>query len=104
MPIKKTSASTVWYNSLAKPRSNLHQESREKQNYVYALPPIKNLHQEPFFIIYFFSHSPTCLETTMPTVRHAYIYAMEASFFQVAKNRRVFCQTVGGVFLMIFPK
>ena len=34
----------------------------------------------------------------------AYIYALEAGFYQVTKNCQVFCQTVGGVFLMFLPK
>ena len=33
-----------------------------------------------------------------------YIYALEAGFFQVAKNCQVFYQTVGGVFLTFLPK
>ena len=40
----------------------------------------------------------------MPTVRRAYIYALEAGFSQVAQNCQVFCQTVGGVFLTFLPK
>ena len=47
---------------------------REKQNYIYALPPIENLNQEPFSVIYFFFHPPTWLETTMPTARRARIF------------------------------
>jgi hypothetical protein len=35
---------------------------------------------------------------------HAYIYALVAGFSQVVKNCQVFCQTVGGVFLMFLPK
>jgi hypothetical protein len=33
-----------------------------------------------------------------------YIYALEADFFQVAENYQVFCQIVGGVFLMFLRK
>jgi hypothetical protein len=57
--VKKSSSPTIWHNSLAKPRSNLHQESWEKQNYVYVLPPLKNLHWESFSVLYFFFHPPT---------------------------------------------
>jgi hypothetical protein len=55
---KKNWSPTVWHNSLAKSRSNLHQESWEKQNYACAFPPIKNLHQESFSILYFFFTLP----------------------------------------------
>jgi hypothetical protein len=37
---------------------------REKQNYVYTLLPLQNLHQEPF---YFCFHPPTKRETSMAT-------------------------------------
>jgi hypothetical protein len=41
----------------------------------------------------------------MSTASRAYIYALEAGFSQVVKNGQVFCQTIGGVFLMVFlPK
>jgi hypothetical protein len=53
MQRKKSSSPTVWHNSLAKSRSNLHQESWEKQNYVGVLPPLENLYQESFYILYF---------------------------------------------------
>jgi hypothetical protein len=57
--VKKSSSPTIWHNSLAKPRSNLIQDSWKKQNYVYAFPPLGNLHQESFSILYFFFHPPT---------------------------------------------
>jgi hypothetical protein len=47
---------------------------REKQNYVYALPPVENLHQELFSVIYFFFQHPTCLETTIPTANRVPIF------------------------------
>jgi hypothetical protein len=31
---------------------------REKQNYIYTLPPLQNLHLKPFFVIYFFTLPP----------------------------------------------
>jgi hypothetical protein len=72
---------TAWHNSLAKYISNLHQESREKQNYVGALPPLENLHKESFSILYFFFHPPTYRETPMVTTVRAHIYARgEVSF------------------------
>jgi hypothetical protein len=78
---KKSSSPTISHNSLVKLRSNLHQESREKQNYVYVLPPLENLHQESFFILYFFFHPPTYRETPIATTIRARIYARgEVSF------------------------
>jgi hypothetical protein len=85
-------------NSLTKLRSNLHEEPGEKQNYVYTLPPLKNLHREPFSVIYFFFHHPTCLEMTMPTASRAHLFTRWRLFFQVAKNYQVLYQTIRGVF------
>jgi hypothetical protein len=76
-----SSSPIVWYNSLDKSRSNLHQESWEKQNYVGALPPSENLHQESFSILYFFFRPPTYRETPMATTIRAHIYTRgEVSF------------------------
>jgi hypothetical protein len=41
----------------------INKESWEKQNYVCDLPPLGNLHQESFSILYFFFHPPTYTET-----------------------------------------
>ena len=58
---------------------------REKQNYIYALPPFENLNQEPFSVIFF---SPSHLTRNRDANRapRAYICALEAGFSQVAKN------------------
>jgi hypothetical protein len=56
---KKNSSPTVWHNSLAKSRSNLHQESREKQNYACALPPIEKLTSGILLYSLFPFHPPT---------------------------------------------
>jgi hypothetical protein len=58
----------------------LHQKL-EKQNYVYALPPLENLYKESIFILHFFFHPPTYRETTMATTIHARIYAREEVSF-----------------------
>jgi hypothetical protein len=78
----------------------------EKLNYVYALPPLENFHQESFSIIYLFIYSPSHLfrnHDANSTLR-AYISALDTGFFQVAKNCQVFCQTIGGVFLTFLLK
>jgi hypothetical protein len=82
MPSKKNSSSAIiWHNSLVKSRSNLHQDSWEKQKFVCALPPLENLHQESFSILYFFFHPPTYRETPMATTIRAHIYTRgEVSF------------------------
>ena len=67
--------------------------------------PLENLNQEPFSVIYFFFHPPTWLENhDANRAPRAYIYALDAGFFQIAKKCQVFCQTVGGVFLMFLLK
>jgi hypothetical protein len=88
MPSKKSSSPTICHNSLVKLRSNLHQESWKKYNYVCALPPLENLHQKSFFILYFFFHSPTYWEMTMATTIRARIYAHE----EVSFAKLLFCQ------------
>ena len=70
----------------------------------YALPPLENLNQEPFSVIYFFSPSHLTRNHDANRAPRAYIYALEAGFSQVVKNCQVFCQTVGGVFLTFLPK
>jgi hypothetical protein len=76
---KMSSSPTTWHNSLAKLRSNLHQESWKKQNYVYVL----------FFtswklisgiLLYssFLFHPPTWRETPMATTIRARIYIRAA--------------------------
>jgi hypothetical protein len=48
MPSKKKLISTVWQNSLAKSKSNLHQENmKEKQNYVMPLHLLKTYIRNP---------------------------------------------------------
>jgi hypothetical protein len=54
--VKKSSSPTVWHNSLVKSKSNLHERNKF---FVCALPPLENLHQESFSILYFFSHPHT---------------------------------------------
>jgi hypothetical protein len=56
---KRNSSPTVWHNSLAKSRSNLHQESWEKQNYVCALPPLEKLASGILLYYLFLFHPPT---------------------------------------------
>jgi hypothetical protein len=98
--VKKSSSPIVWHNSLVKSRSNLHQESWEKQNYVCALPPPENLHQESFSILYLFFHPPTYRERRwQPRSVRAYMHAgrwVLPSFY--------FCQVglpiVGGQFFL----
>ena len=78
---------------------------RGKQNYIYALPPLENLNQEPFSVIYFFfSPSHQIRNHDANRAPRAYIYALEAGFSQVAKSYQVFYQTVRGVFLTFLPK
>jgi hypothetical protein len=43
--------------------------------YVCVLPPLKNLNQESFSILYFLFHPPTYRETPMATTIRARIYA-----------------------------
>jgi hypothetical protein len=69
----KKSSSTLWHNSLGKSKYNLYQESWDKQNFVYVLPPLENLHQESFSILYFLFHPPTYRETPMATTIRARI-------------------------------
>jgi hypothetical protein len=58
---KKSSSPTVWHNSLAKSKSNLHQELWEKQNYICALPPLENFIS--WILLYFLFHfSPSHLQ------------------------------------------
>ena len=77
----------------------------ERETKLYLYPSTSWKLKSGTLLCYFFFHPPTWLETTMPTARPlAYIYALEAGFSQVAKNCQVFCQTIGGVFLMFLPK
>ena len=57
-------------------------------------------------LCYLFLFSPFHLTRNHDANRapRAYIYALEAGFSQIAKNCQVFCQTIGGVFLMFLPK
>jgi hypothetical protein len=55
--------------------------SERETNYVYALPPVENLHQELFSVIYFFFQHPTCLETTIPTANRVPIFRHWRLFF-----------------------
>jgi hypothetical protein len=47
------------HNSLAKSKSNLHQESLDKQNYVCALPPLEKLTSGILLYSLFLFHPPT---------------------------------------------
>jgi hypothetical protein len=79
----------------AKSRPNLHQESREKQNYVGALPPLENSRRESFPTLYFFSHPPTSRGTPTATAIRG-----EVSFCQVSIFAKSVCQTAGGQFFL----
>jgi hypothetical protein len=73
---------------------------REKQNYVYALPPLKNLHQESFSILYSFFTLPPGLATLMPTQIDVRIFPRgEVSLPSVFFGKLV-CQNVGGQFFL----
>jgi hypothetical protein len=103
MPSKKKFISK--HNSLVKLRSNLHQESWEKQNYIYVLQPLENLHQESFSILYFFFHPPTYRGTPTVTTIRARIYARGRwvlpnlyflpSWFTKVLDAQLVCQTIG---------
>jgi len=67
------------------------------------------LHQELFSVSYFFFHLPTWLllvrNSDAKSEPCAYICALEACFFQIAKKCQVLCQTIGEVFFLLFlPK
>ena len=61
-----------------------------------------------FSIFYFFFHPPTWLllvrNADAKSEPRAYICALEAGFFQVAKKCQVLCQTIGEVFFVVFAK
>jgi hypothetical protein len=79
------SCPTIWHNSLDKPISNLDQKPREKQNYIYALPPLENLYEGCFSILYFFFHPPTYLGHTDANPDWcAYISAWGGEFCRVS--------------------
>jgi hypothetical protein len=105
MPNKKKSSSPiVWHTSLAKSRSNLHHESWEKQNFIYALPPLENLHQESFSILYFFfTLPPTGKRRWQPQSAHAYIrvgrWVLPSFYF-----RQVGLPNCWRLFSLILPK
>jgi hypothetical protein len=65
---------------------------RNKQNYVYALSPLENFHQEPFSIVWFLFHPFTYLETMMTTASRAYIYALKAGFPKLPKSAKSFAK------------
>jgi hypothetical protein len=73
--IKKSSYPIIWHNSLSKLRSNLHHESWDKQNYVYVFPPLENLYQKSFSILYFFTAPPTGKRRWQPRSARAYMRA-----------------------------
>jgi hypothetical protein len=76
---KKSSSPTVWYNSLAKFRSNLNQKPWQKQKYVYAIPTLENLHQEYFS--FFATPMPTRMGT--PIFPHGEVSFAKFLFCQV---------------------
>jgi hypothetical protein len=57
--VKKESSPTTCHNSLVKSRSNLHEESWEKQNYVCALPALEKLTSGILLYSLFLFHPPT---------------------------------------------
>ena len=65
---------------------------------------LKTLIRNSSLLFIFFSSSHLTRNHDANRAPRAYIYALEASFSQVAKNCHVFCQTVGGVFLTLLPK
>ena len=72
--VKKNLSPTVWHNSLAKSRSNLHQEP-ERETKLYLCPStFWKLKSGTLLCYLFFFHPPTWLETTMPTARRARIF------------------------------
>jgi hypothetical protein len=101
--VKKSSSPIVWHNSLAKPRSNLHQESWEKQNFVYTLPPLENLHQKSFSILYFF-HPPIYRETPMATTIRARIYTRQRWVLPSFYFRQVDLSNCWRPLFLILPK
>jgi hypothetical protein len=102
--VKKSSSRTVWHNSLAKSRSNLHQESWEKQNYVCVLPPLENIHQESFSILYFFSPSHH-LQGNDDDNHDLRAYMCAGTWVcQVSIFAKLVCQTVGGQFFLFLLK
>jgi hypothetical protein len=57
------------------------QDYWEKQNYVYGLPTLENLHKESFSILYFFfHHPPTGKHWWQPQFACAYIRVRDVSF------------------------
>jgi vacuolar-type H+-ATPase subunit I/STV1 len=62
MPSKKMSlSSTVGIIHLSNSYLTYIRNLREKQNYVYVIPPLENLYQESFSLLYLFFHPPTWL-------------------------------------------
>jgi hypothetical protein len=97
---KKNSSPTVWHYSLDKSRSNLHQESWEKQNYVCALPSWKTYIRNPS--LFFISFSPSHLEGNNDGNHdpRTHICAWGGEFCQVSIFAKLVCQTVGGQFFL----
>jgi hypothetical protein len=61
----------------------------ERNKIMFMLPPLGNLHEESFFILFF--HPPTLRETPMATTIRALIYARRKVGFA-----KLVCQTAGG--------
>jgi hypothetical protein len=98
-----SSSPTVWHNSLAKTKSNLHQILQRETKLFYAHPPFENLYQESLCILYFFFHSPTRLgHADGNRDRRAYIYACGGEFCEVFIFAKLVCQIVGGQFLLFY--
>jgi hypothetical protein len=65
---------------------------------------LKTYIRNPSLYLFLFSPSHLSKNDSAKRAPRAYIYALEAGFPQVAKSCRVFCQTVGEVFLTFLPK
>ena len=78
----------------------------ERETKLYLCPSTSWKLKSGTLLCYLFLFSPSHLTRNHDANRapRAYIYALEAGFFQVAKNCQVFCQTVGWVFLTFLPK
>ena len=78
---------------------------REKQNYVYALPPYENLHQEPETETKLFLCPSTSSDTDgCAADTSAHIYARGGSFFKLGINGNLGWGAVGEGFFCFCQK
>jgi hypothetical protein len=92
---KMSSSPTTWHNSLAKLRSNLHQESWKKQNYIYVLffTSWKLILGILLYLHFFFTLPPGGKHRWQPLSARAYIYARRGECWQVSIFPKLVCQT-----------